>query len=165
MKISRLWTLAGLPLLLVACAPAEDDTVDLDETVLTDTMVAPEAAPMETDMAGMEDVVDLMAVNNSGATGEATFTAMGEETQVVLQVADAPADATLPAHIHAASCETGGGVEYPLEEVTTDADGMGTSTSTVAAPIATVMNGEHYIQAHDPEGTPISCGDIPQMGM
>lgn len=171
MKLSKLWLVAGFPLVFAACAGEE---AEVAEEPLAEGPVAvavpvtpPTNMPMDTGMAGATmpaggNTVQLMAVNQSDHTGEATLTTMGEQTQVMVQLTG-PTDRTHPGHIHTGTCDNPGPVVVPLEEITT-ADGTGMATATVDVPIATVMNGQHIVQYHDPAGgQPIACGNIPQM--
>lgn len=173
MKTRKLWMLGAVPFFLAACA-AEEPELDTTDAVVVDpagapVTPAPVTTPMDTGMAagamaGMENRVQMMALNNSGVTGETMFTEMGQQTQVMLRVMGAPANSTHPAHIHEGTCENQGPVVVPLESVTVDGSGIGSSTSTVDVSLATVMNGQHYVQAHDAGGTPVVCGNIPAMG-
>lgn len=170
MKLSRSYAMLALPLILAACGGSEEEVgaVPADTAVVAtgtgaDTAMGADAVPTDTGMAGMENRVSLMAMNNSGVTGEATLTAQGEQTQVMLRVTGAPPNGMHPAHIHQGTCENQGPVAAPLQSVTADASGTGTSTSTVSVPLATVMNGQHYVQVHAANGgQPVACGNVPQ---
>lgn len=170
MRLFRVSTVAGLALVLAAC-PADEPR---DATVTGDTLMrqTPPAATTPgmaaRDTAAMMERVELGELNNSGVTGEATITPQNGNTRVVLTIRGARPNATVQAHIHRGSCDAQGPVAAPLEAVNTDATGMGTSTSTVNVPGMTVMNGQHYVQAHtagaDP-GPPTACADIPEHRM
>lgn len=161
MKRSKLWLLAGLPLAFAAaCGGGDDDLGMADTTMMGDPAMTPAAAPAMT-----ENRVQMMALNNSGVTGEATFTEEGQQTQVELMVRGAPANGTHAAHIHTGTCEAQGGVVAPLDSVAVDAGGAGSSTSTVDVALMTVMNGQHYVQAHSAAGDPVVCGNIPAHSM
>jgi hypothetical protein len=170
MKISKLCVLAGIPLVLAACE-AEEAEIAEGPVLEEEADLAPARAPATgattaAGEGGTRATINLQPLNDSGVTGEATFTSTGDQTQVVLRVTGAPANSTHPAHIHTGSCENQGGVAAPLESVSVDASGTGTSTSTVSIPLATVMDGQHYVQAHQAGGgQPITCGDIPTQNM
>jgi hypothetical protein len=101
-----------------------------------------------------------MAVDNSGVTGDVTLTASGEQTTVGMHVNGAPANAALAAHVHSGTCEAKGPAVAPLDSVKTDATGMGMINTTIALPFATVNNGQHFVQVHNPAGAPAACGNI-----
>ena len=73
------------------------------------------------------------------------------------------------AHIHAGSCESEGGVVYPLNTVVADANGIGTSTTTINQ-VNTIPASGWYVNVHlgatmQDLGTqtgddPISCGNV-----
>jgi hypothetical protein len=94
-----------------------------------------------------------------------TITAAGEQTTIGVHVNGAPANATLPAHVHAGTCEAKGAPVAPLDSIKTDATGMGMINTTIAVPFATVNNGQHFVQAHLPTGAPAACGNIPARTM
>jgi hypothetical protein len=71
-----------------------------------------------------------------------------------------PADAH-PAHIHGGSCDSGGGIVHPLDDVV---DGSSVTTL-MAVSLSDVTDGAHYINVHESAanlGTTIACGDIPE---
>lgn len=155
MKTSRLWTLAGLPLLLAACGGEVEEA----DVALEDPAVVVAPAPMDTGMAGMVNTVALQPLNDSGTTGEATLNPMDGQVQVMVRLMGAP-EGERPGHIHSGTCDNLGGVVQPLEPVVVGADGTGTSTSTVPLDMATLTGGQHVINYHGEGGTPIACGPI-----
>jgi len=129
------------------------------------TVADPDTPAFEDDFDPVEEeTVSLSEVEGSGVTGEARFTEVDGETEVLLQVENAPANASLAAHIHEGRCDDQGGVAEGIENVMTDSEGEGASTSTVALTLNQIMDGQHYIQAHGEDGQPITCGDIPERG-
>ena len=101
--------------------------------------------------------VQLAQQNNSGMTGTATLTPMGNQTQVVIQVQNAPGPH--PAHIHTGQCPTPGGVAFPLTAISN-----GRSETMVSAPLNQIQGAQHAINLHkSPQEIPVytSCGDIP----
>lgn len=178
MKASKLCWLALLPI-IAACAGAEEEAAEATHGTAVTTNeamvppVVPVAIPVATDtsMAAMghgaghgASTIQLAALENSGVTGEASVAEQGQQSVVTLKVMGASASAVLQAHVHKGKCGSNGPVVAPLEPVTVGADGSGSSTTTVAVPMATVMNGEHYIQAHEPKGKPLTCAEIPSHG-
>ncbi|MFN8481663.1 MAG: CHRD domain-containing protein [Anaerolineae bacterium] len=103
--------------------------------------------------------VPLAAENNSGQTGTATLTAMGDQTQVVINVPAGPGGAPQPAHIHDGDCKTPGKVVWPLTNVVD-----GKSTTMVPAKLADVATGKYLINIHKSAAeisVYTSCGQIP----
>jgi hypothetical protein len=102
-------------------------------------------------------------MGGSGVSAEASLREVGAQTSVQFTIRDGPPNATLAAHIHQGSCQQQGPVVLPLEQIITDATGIGTSVTTVAMPIRSLQDGQHYVQAHAPgvtPGPPVACGDI-----
>jgi hypothetical protein len=104
--------------------------------------------------------VNLSSENNSGESGTATLTAMGNQTQVVVKLSGAPATAQ-PAHIHEGQCgPTLNPVpKFPLADVTN-----GASTTTVNAKLADLTTGGFAINVHKSAAdltTYVACGNIP----
>lgn len=102
--------------------------------------------------------VTLASQNNSGVSGTATLTAMGNQTQVVVKVTGEPAGGSEPDHIHTGTCATLGGVKYPLANVVN-----GTSTTTVNAPLSALTTGGYAVNLHESAANIshyVACGDI-----
>ncbi|HEX8693778.1 MAG TPA: hypothetical protein VF746_15255 [Longimicrobium sp.] len=175
MRALRLWSLAMLPLALAACGGGdaderggEGDTTAAVAPMPTDTgaMVAP--APMGADTgaaaAGQNTiVVTLRPVNNSGISGEAVITAQESQAQVVLTLRGAQGAGTHQAHVHSGTCDSPGAPVAPLEPVTTDASGTGSSTTTIQPGMNALMGGGHIVSAHQAGGSPgpmVTCGLI-----
>lgn len=98
--------------------------------------------------------------NSSGQKGIATLTAMGNKTQVVVDVAAAGLN-NQPIHIHTGSCATLGGVKYPLANVFT-----GRSTTIVDVPFSSLRDGKFAVNAHKSVAEVsayTACGDIPSL--
>ena len=178
MRASRLWYLACLPLVVAACGGGdEEETAATADTGAVTTAPAPApmdtggmAAGMDTGMAaaGGMNSVTLSPVGNSGVSGTATVTEQGAQTVVALNLMGAPGAGTHAAHIHTGTCDSPGAVVAPLQSVSVDASGTGTSTTTLDIPMATVMNGQHIVAAHEAggsPGSPVVCGAIPAHSM
>lgn len=122
--------------------------------------------------------LQLTPSRDSGVSGTATLTDTDGGVQVQLSVQGLPKDgAEHIAHIHRdASCsddraDNGGPVEYPLESVTAQPDGTGSSTTVIPdVTLAQLLDGtRRYVNVHDEqsgEGTPpgIACADLPSAG-
>jgi len=103
---------------------------------------------------------ELMSVNDSGITGEATLTAMGNKTQVSVVLNGAAMDVAHPIHIHEGTCEKLGAPKYPLNEVKN-----GKSETTIDAKLSDLTSGNFAINAHKSKKEIkdyIACGSIPK---
>lgn len=180
MNATRLWYLAALPLALAACGGGDEGTEEGagDATVATAdsaTMAAPPPAaapaPMAGDSMGAQmaggSTVPMMALNNSGVTGQAQIAEHAAGETMITVTLTGPGSGTHPGHIHSGTCENLGAVVVPLQSVTL-ANGTGTSTSTAKVPLATVMNGQHVVNFHAGSGenpmAPVVCGPIAMQG-
>ena len=109
--------------------------------------------------AGSETVtVELAAVGDSGQTGTATLTAEGDQTRVVVGVAD-PVSDSQPAHIHDGTCDDL--TPEPAFGLPNVVDGM--SESTVAEPLEELIDEPYAINLHMSDSdltTYTSCGNI-----
>ncbi|MCL5946720.1 MAG: hypothetical protein M1298_01680 [Chloroflexi bacterium] len=104
--------------------------------------------------------VPLGTQNNSGVSGTATLTEMGNQTQVVIHVTGEPSSGSEPAHIHIGTCANLGAVKYPLANVVN-----GTSTTVVNASLPSLMTGNFAINLHKSAAqirVYVACGDIPR---
>jgi LPXTG-motif cell wall-anchored protein len=101
--------------------------------------------------------VSLSAQNNSGISGTATLTPMGEQTQVVLQLQNAPGPH--PAHIHDGTCANlNPAPKYPLQTVMN-----GRSETTVNVGLQQLLAGQAAINVHrSPQEASVyvACGDL-----
>lgn len=106
--------------------------------------------------------VTLNPVNNSGISGTAVFTPVGNQTQVVVTLTGAPAGASEPIHIHTGQCgPTLGGVKFPLKNVEN-----GTSTTVIDTPFVPLWSGGFAINAHESAANIknyVACGNLPAM--
>ncbi|MFQ5861085.1 MAG: CHRD domain-containing protein [Dehalococcoidia bacterium] len=113
---------------------------------------------------GESVTVQLNEQSDSGQSGTAVLTAMGQnQTEVAIVVTPGdPADDPQPAHIHAGRCGPGlGGVVYPLTNVV-----GGTSVTTVDASLDSLRTGDFAINIHKsvPEiAVFTACGNIPAL--
>jgi hypothetical protein len=111
--------------------------------------------------AGNSVTVQLQAQNNSGESGTATLTDMGNnQTKVTLNLSGAPAGVAQPAHIHEGTCANLNPTpKYPLTNVMD-----GKSDTTVNVSLSSIMTGGFAINVHKSAAevsTYFSCGNIP----
>lgn len=106
--------------------------------------------------------VNLQAENNSGESGTATLTDMGNnQTKVVLNLTGAPAGVAQPVHIHDGNC---GATLNPTPKYPLTSLKDGKSETTVNVSLATLMTGKFAINAHKSAAEAsvyVSCGNIP----
>lgn len=180
MKAARNWmAMALLPLAAACMGEAGEEVGEPDNVAALPATQAPvaatPAAPPGTDgtlvpsgaehMALGGNKVSLQQVGGSGVTGEATISAQGEGTMVMVTLMNAP-QGPHAGHIHQGTCDSPGQIVAPLETVTIPtANGNGTSHSTVPLGVPAMMDGRHIIAYHenagDNPGAPIVCGSIP----
>lgn len=109
------------------------------------------------------------AVGGSGVTGEMTTVAKGGSTTVTIKLIGATAGARLRAFVHGGTCAAAGAIAAPLEPVTIVQGGTGTSSTTVALPMRTLLDGSHAVQVHAAAGSGgapgkvVACADLPKM--
>ncbi len=127
---------------------------------------AVDEAPAMSGPSGSGDAGDLVIplgeLNSSGQTGIATLTAMGDQTKVIVSIASGAAGVPQPIHVHSGTCDTLGGVEYPLTAV-----GDGSSVTVIDVALSSLKGGANAINVHlsgDEVGTYVACGDIPAGG-
>ena len=86
-----------------------------------------------------------------------------QSTRFTITIRNAPANTTLPWHMHAGTCAAPGNVVgsgYPELR----AGPGGTAEAAVTLAIAPPSAGPHVIQVHSPTGAPVSCGDLKLLG-
>ena len=155
MKTKKSWLLLALPLTLAACGGDEAETADTP----ADSAIAAIEPPMTGDMTGMASTLSLQPVGGSTASGQATVTPNGAQTQVQIQLSGLTPGAH-PGHIHAGTCEAIGEVVQALPEITVGEDGTGTAETTLTLDATTVMDGQHVISYHGDGGAPVACGSL-----
>ena len=110
--------------------------------------------------AGGLITIALHDLNDSGRSGTATLTAIGNTTEVVLALSVGTSQTRL-VHIHSGQCGNSlGGVAFSL---TSFIDGSRASITTVAASLASLRDSDHAINTHDASNPSIytACGNIP----
>lgn len=107
-----------------------------------------------------EVVVELAEENGSGESGTATLTAMGDQTQVVLELTN-PTTNSQPAHIHEGSCGPALNPE-PLHGLTNVIEGR--SETVVNRPLSELTAGGLAINIHQSNAELekfVACGNLP----
>ena len=107
---------------------------------------------------GLTIDVEMSARSGSGEDGTATLTAVGEQTRIVVELNNAPAQPQ-PAHLHTGTCETlTPRPEHPLEPVVD-----GRSETLLDVPLVDLQESAYALNVHRSEQdveTYVSCGDI-----
>jgi hypothetical protein len=111
--------------------------------------------------------VTFQTLNDSGVTGTATLTAVGDQTRVVLSIKGAPGEH--PDHIHRSTCaDPEPTPTYPLSDVVlSQADQAGQSETLVDVPLSTLLTEDYLILIHksaDEIGVYYACADIDVSG-
>jgi plastocyanin len=99
-------------------------------------------------------------LNDSGQSGSVTLTPKGTKTTVAVSITPGAVGNAQPSHVHAGSCDTLGGVEYPLTSL--DA---GMSSTTIDISISSLLSGRFAVNAHKSGSEAsvfVACGDIPK---
>lgn len=107
------------------------------------------------------------AVNDNGVTGTVTIqNNAGSGATVTVALRGLPPNGQHAGHVHVGSCAAQGAIRAGLNPITADAQGAGSATTT-DVPDDLVVSG-FYVQYHvalSPPGDPISCGNIPDVGL
>ena len=137
-------------------------------TVRTDTVAVSSTTTVAAAPAGSAQprVLQLEAANNSGFTGNATLTDLGNKVRVALTLtapANTDKDADHNAHIRMGTCAAPGAIMHELNDV----EGNGQASNTELDVLASsLMNGQHIITANEnPGDRVVACVAIPQAGM
>jgi hypothetical protein len=139
------------------------DTVRTDTVSVTTTTTGTVTAGAA---AGQPRMLTLESANNSGFTGNATITDLGNKVRVAVTL-NAPAnsdkDADHNAHIRMGTCAAPGAIMHELSDV----EGNGQASNTELDMLASaLMNGSHIITANEnPGDRVVACVAIPQAGM
>jgi len=141
------------------------DTVTVrTDTVAVSTTTTVAATP--SGAAGQPRVLPLEAANNSGFTGNATITDLGNKVRIALTLtapANTDKDADHNAHVRMGTCAAPGAIMHELNDV----EGNGQASNTELDVLASsLMNGQHIITANEnPGDRVVACVAIPQAGM
>lgn len=132
-------------MILAACTSSTtpmSDTTPANENVDTTTQVEQTNPTMQPLV--QPTVVQLAAQKNSGQTGTATFTDLGEgRTKVTLSLTGGNFPDPQPAHIHLGTCVKPGEVQFPLTNVVN-----GMSETTLDTPMSSLWTGTMVVNVH-----------------
>jgi hypothetical protein len=109
----------------------------------------------------------LSPVNNSGVNGSANFKAVGEQTEISLNVTGATAaNQQMQGSIVQGTCEQNGSEVAPVGPITMGTGNIATFTDTIPLPIATLLNGGNALlikgQNAGPATPPLACSALPK---
>lgn len=109
----------------------------------------------------------LSPVNNSGVTGSVNFRAVGEQTEISLNVTGISAgNQTLQGAIVQGTCEQPGQQLAPVGPIPVGAGNIATLTDSIPLPVATLLNGENAIlvkgQNAGPQTPALACSPLPR---
>jgi hypothetical protein len=157
MNTWKSWLIAVLPLAVAACEARKEESVA--RGTATDTAAVQGASGTDG-----HQMLTLDAANNSGVTGDVMMMPQGNGTEITVRLRGAPAGGRMETGIHQGRCGSEGPDVAELNEVTMGEDRTGSSTTVVQVPMATIMNGQHAIHAHEPGGSSgraAACANIP----
>ena len=100
----------------------------------------------------------LAAIDGSAQDGSVSFIDLGGETAVVISVGSAAAGLAQPVHIHEGSCDTLGGIAFPLTNVVD-----GRSVTLIDESISNVMRDGFVVNLHrsgDEASVYTACGSL-----
>ncbi|MQA90486.1 MAG: hypothetical protein GEU90_09650 [Gemmatimonas sp.] len=116
------------------------------------TLGTSELAAQDPTAAGSPITIELSA-EGAGQVGSATLTPAGEQTQVAVEVAGAPADAALSAYLVSGACAESGDVIAELGTLES-----GSLTSEVPIDLATIASTAVAVEVRQ-EDTALACGE------
>lgn len=140
----------GVMVLLLAACP-QNPAVETDENG------APDQPAQQPDEPRQIEIV-MEAQNDSGQDGTATLTEVDGQTEVVVDLENAPEGVDQPIHIHAGSCPDVEGVDHDIGPLMN-----GHTETTVDVSLDELLDGEFAINAHksvEEIAVYVSCGDI-----
>lgn len=127
-------------------------------------LLLPAAVPVAAQPAPAGASAEIRPRGTGAVGGAATFTAAGTRTVVTVRVTGLPPNATFVNHVNAGRC--GGpdrGIALALSDLVSDARGMATARTAVDAPLARLLDGNHYVNVHGAAVLPspdVACGQI-----
>ena len=171
----RNWLLLGVALLVavlaigaVACGDDDDDDngngVEPEATVIGEPEATEEVTDGE-DVDGGEVlllVATILAVDDSGVSGEVTISPDIDGILVDVVAAGLPEGARANHLHHSEACppDPGGDIHIALTDVEADANGDGIQTTSDATEAIEHFAVGHYYAVHDADGAVIGCGTV-----
>lgn len=109
----------------------------------------------------------LSPVNNSGVTGSVNFQAVGDQTEISLNVTGITAgNQQLQGSIVQGTCEQSGQQLAPVGPIPVGAGNIATLTDTLPLPVATLLNGQNALlvkgQNAGPSTPALACSLLPK---
>jgi hypothetical protein len=162
-KISSILGATAAAALLAACPGYEQEERPVADVPVTE--VGP--AGMTRDTAQALPMPERVTVEGEGIAVEAVLSPVNGSTHVVLQVRQAPPNASLQGALHSGRCAAPGEQVAPLGTVATDAAGTGRGEAHLDIPGHLVFDGQHHVQVQGGAPAPAgagamaACGDIP----
>ncbi len=115
-------------------------------------------------------VVSLKGVGGSAVSGWVWIIPQEGQMLVTTLVMGLEPGSSHSDHLHRGSCENTGGIDYPLTDLTANADGVATATTLVKVDMPMMMASPHYFYAHagvlgsgPTAGAGVTCGNIGEM--
>jgi hypothetical protein len=158
--------LLPLALILAGC-PADERRAD--PAVVTDTplVMPPTGRPAIATSEGDTPTgitVEMSPRPASTISGEAMVEEVGTRTRITVRLVGSRAGVTHQGHVHTGTCASPAGVVQPLQPITADATGTGTTTTEVDIAPMSIQDGRHVIVYHEgggQPGAPAACAEIP----
>jgi hypothetical protein len=161
-KQSRFLATLGIvgAFVLGACGEGRNEG-EMAEPIGEEETGMPEVPGAEQPAAAAPTEVGLEAKGESNVTGTATVSPVSDGFEISLEVSGLTPGETYAAHLHRGTCDNDQGVVAPLEDVTAS-DDTGRSTTTIGTSMLDPSAESLFIQVHNPDGTPIACGEVPK---
>jgi hypothetical protein len=168
MKLTKLFALAVIPAMLIACGT--DDT-ETDDTWTDPGLTEQPAAERD----AREETVGLNEIGDSGVGGEVEIRESGDQAHVATRIEDGGPNVSYNGGIYRGTCEAPGERVAQLEPVQTQADGTGQAMSmvqipgwgTTRTPGPETTPGQTaqglviaYYRGDAGQGTPVVCGEL-----
>lgn len=161
MRSSRI--LVAVAALAFATAACADQTAEDDLGIPPATETTPPATPADADP--LPELVAMQPVGESQLTGSVEIDGDDRIAGINVQINGSTDGAVHQGHIHTGTCDAPGTVVQPLEPITIEEGGEGSSENDVDLTTAAVTDGQHIVVYHEAggnPGAPALCVAIPQ---